>query len=94
MFLGVPYNIASYSLLTYMIAQQTGLTPGRFIWVGGDCHIYKNHLEQVDSQLSRQPYKFPILEVNKAQSIDNYSLENFTIYGYQHHPKIVGEISV
>lgn len=94
MFLGVPYNIASYSLLTYMIAQQTGLQPGRFIWTGGDCHIYLNHLEQVDTQLTRKPYKLPVLEVNKQKSIDDYTLEDFTIYGYEHHSKLKGKISV
>lgn len=94
MFLGVPYNIASYSLLTYMIAQQTGLQPGRFIWLGGDCHIYKNHIEQVDTQLDRDPYYFPTLTVEKQQSIDHYSVEHFTLHNYNHFPRIVGEISV
>lgn len=95
MFLGVPFNIASYSLLTYMIAHLTGLRPGRFIWIGGDCHIYLNHLEQVETQLMRNPYKFPTLEIiGDVQDIDDFSLYNFKVHDYQHHPKLTGEISV
>lgn len=95
MFLGVPFNIASYSLLTYMIAHLVGLRPGRFIWTGGDCHIYKNHVEQIKLQLTRTPYHFPTLELTgDAKTIDDFSLYNFRLNNYQHHPKIIGEISV
>jgi thymidylate synthase len=95
MFLGVPFNIASYSLLTYMIAHLTGLRPGRFIWTGGDCHIYLNHIEQVREQLSRQPHLPPKLEIKgDIQTIDDFSMLNFKLHDYIHHPRIVGEISV
>lgn len=95
MFLGVPFNIASYSLLTYMIAHLTGLRPGRFIWVGGDCHIYLNHLEQVKTQLERIPYNFPTLKITgNPTTIDDFALYNFKVQDYQHHPKLTGEISV
>ena len=95
MFLGVPFNIASYSLLTYMIAKLVGLRPGRFILSGGDCHIYKNHIPQVETQLSRNPYPFPTLEfTGEANTIDDFSLYNFKVQNYQHHPKLAGEISV
>lgn len=95
LFLGVPFNIASYSLLTYMIAHVTGLAPGRFLWTGGDCHVYLNHLEQVETQINREPYPFPKLEITgNPTSIDDFSLYNFKIQDYQHHPRIPGEISV
>jgi len=94
MFLGVPYNVASYSALTYMIAQVTGLRPRKFIWVGGDCHIYKNHIEQVSTQISRKIYNPPVLEVAKKKDIDSYNLYDFKLYGYESHPFIKGEISV
>ena len=94
-FLGVPFNIASYSTLTYMIAQQCDLEVGEFIWTGGDCHIYKNHLEQVNLQLSRQPLPLPRLEFNrKPDSIVDYKFADFNIVNYQHHPAIKGVVSV
>lgn len=95
MFLGVPFNIASYSLLTHMVAHLTNLEPGRFIWIGGDCHIYNNHLEQIKTQCSRDPFPFPFLEIKgDVQSIDDFSLLNFKLHNYQHHPAIKGEISI
>ena len=94
-FLGVPFNIASYSLLTYMIAHLTGYKPGRFIWIGGDVHLYSNHLEQASIQLQRYPYEFPTLEiVGEVNSIDDFSLYNFKLNNYQSHPAISAEISV
>jgi thymidylate synthase len=94
MFLGVPFNIASYALLTTMIAQQTGLKPGEFVWTGGDCHIYDNHVNQVLEQLSREPYPYPTLEVDKAASIFDYSYEDFHVLDYQHHPTIKAPVAV
>ena len=95
MFLGVPFNIASYSLLTLMLAQQTGLEPGEFIWTGGDCHIYDNHLDQVTEQLSRDPYPYPCLEFTRTpESIFDYEFEDFEVLGYQHHPGIKAPVAV
>ncbi|VEI13818.1 thymidylate synthase [Trueperella bialowiezensis] len=95
LFLGVPFNIASYSLLTHMVAQQTDLEVGEFIWTGGDCHIYTNHVDQVKEQISREPYPFPELELRKAPSIFEYEMDDiFASKGYQHHPKLVGEVAV
>jgi len=94
-FLGVPFNIASYSLLLSMIAEQTNLKPGEFVWTGGDCHVYSNHLEQVAEQLSRQPYPLPTLAIQrKAESIFNYRFEDFVIENYQCHPTIKAPIAV
>ena len=94
-FLGVPYNIASYALLTAMIAQQCDLTPGDFVWTGGDCHLYLNHLEQVKLQLTREPYPLPRLKFKrKPDSIFDYKFEDFEIASYQSHPAITAPIAV
>lgn len=94
-FLGVPFNIASYALLTYMIAQQCDLDVGEFIWTGGDCHIYSNHLEQVNLQLSRTPYPAPKLIIKrKAASISEYEFEDFEIVDYQYHAGIKAAVAV
>ena len=94
-FLGVPFNIASYALLTHMLAQQCELGVGEFIWTGGDCHLYLNHLGQADLQLSREPYPLPRLVMRRRPpSIFDYELEDFEIQGYQHHPAIKAPVSV
>ncbi|HEX6325620.1 MAG TPA: thymidylate synthase [Jiangellaceae bacterium] len=94
LFLGVPFNIASYSLLTHMVAAQTGYRPGEFIWTGGDCHIYDNHVEQVEEQLSRDPYPFPRLNLAERDSIFDYRYEDVEVVDYQHHPAIRAPIAV
>ena len=94
MFLGVPFNIASYSLLTLMIAQQAGLQRGEFVWTGGDCHVYDNHIDQVLEQLSRDPYPYPQIRINKADSLFDYDYSDFEIVGYQHHPTIKAPVAV
>ena len=95
LFLGVPFNIASYALLTLMVAQQTGLEPGEFVWTGGDCHIYSNHEDQVREQLSREPYPYPQLVLRRTpQDIFSYELEDFELVDYQHHPTIKAPIAV
>ncbi|WP_406860976.1 thymidylate synthase [Streptomyces sp. HUAS MG47] len=94
LFLGVPFNIASYALLTHMVAQQTGLEPGDFIWTGGDCHIYDNHLRQVTEQLSRTPYAFPELRLHKADSLFAYTLADVEVPDYRHHPAIKAPVAV
>lgn len=94
MFLGVPFNLLSYSLLTHMVAQQTGLRPGRFVWTAGSAHIYVNHLDQVREQLSREVRPFPTLELTPAPSIDEYTPEHFKIVSYNPHPAIHGEVAV
>lgn len=94
-FLGVPFNIASYSLLTCMMAQQCDLEPGEFIWTGGDCHIYLNHVDQVRLQLSRAPYPLPTLRFKRRpDSLFEYEYEDIEILGYEAHPHIKGEIAV
>jgi len=94
-FLGVPFNIASYALLTHLVAQQTNLDVGDFVWTGGDCHLYLNHLDQVETQLSRTPFPLPRLEIKrKAPSLYEYRFEDFEIVGYQHHPAIRAAVAV
>lgn len=94
LFLGVPFNIASYSLLTVMVAQQVGLEPGEFVWTGGNCHIYSNHLEQVAEQLGREPRPYPQLIVAGRPSLFEHQLEDFELVGYDPHPAIKAPIAV
>jgi thymidylate synthase len=94
LFLGVPFNIASYALLTHMVAQQAGLGVGEFIWTGGDCHVYENHLEQVQVQLTREVFAFPALELHAAKSLFDYSYEDFKVVNYVHHPALRGAVAV
>jgi thymidylate synthase len=95
MFLGVPFNIASYALLTMMIAEQAGLQPGDFVWTGGDCHIYDNHIEQVREQLTRDPYPYPTLRFSRRpDSVFGYEYEDLIVEDYQHHPAIRGAVAV
>jgi len=94
-FLGVPFNIASYALLVHMLAQQCDLAPGELIWTGGDCHLYLNHLEQADLQLSRTPYALPQLVIRRRPpSIFDYQYEDFEIVNYRHHPAIKAPVAV
>jgi thymidylate synthase len=94
-FLGVPFNIASYALLTHMFAQQCDLDVGEFVWTGGDCHLYLNHLEQADEQLTRTPYALPRLQIKrKPPSIFEYDYEDFEVLDYQSHPHIRAPIAV
>ncbi|MGO4383267.1 thymidylate synthase [Specibacter sp. RAF43] len=94
-FLGVPFNIASYALLTMMVAHQLDLDPGEFIWTGGDVHIYDDHLDQVAEQLSREPYPYPQLRFARTpESIFDYAYEDFDLVNYRHHPTIKAPIAV
>ena len=94
-FLGVPFNIASYALLTHMVAQQCDLDVGEFIWTGGDCHIYSNHHEQVELQLSRTPYAYPLLHIKrKPDSLFDYQYEDFEVLEYQCHEAIKAPVAV
>jgi thymidylate synthase len=94
LFLGVPFNIASYALLTHMVAQVTGRQVGELIWIGGDCHIYSNHIEQVEEQLTRQVRPFPELLLVGHDSIDDYRLEDIGVHGYNPHPAIKAPVAV
>jgi thymidylate synthase len=95
LFLGVPFNIGSYALLTHMLAQQADLAVGDLIWTGGDCHLYLNHLQQADEQLSRTPMPLPTLRIaQRPASIFDYQYEDFEFVNYQHHPAIKAPVAV
>lgn len=94
LFLGVPFNIASYALLTHMIADQVGLRAGDFIWTGGDCHIYDNHVDQVRKQLSRDARPFPSLSLKPAESLFDYQFEDISLEGYDPHPGLKAPVAV
>ncbi len=94
-FLGVPFNIASYALLTHILAQQADLAVGDLVWTGGDCHLYLNHLEQADRQLARQPLPLPTLALRRRpQDVGSYQYEDFQVLGYEHHPAIRAPVAV
>jgi thymidylate synthase len=93
-FLGVPFNIASYALLTHMVAQQCDLDVGDFVWTGGDCHLYSNHLEQTKTQLERAPRAYPKLHIKrKPSSIFDYEFDDFEVLGYDPHPHISAPVA-
>ncbi|WP_068857621.1 thymidylate synthase [Perlucidibaca aquatica] len=94
-FLGVPFNIASYALLTLMVAQVCGLQPGDFVWTGGDCHLYSNHVEQADLQLTRQPGSLPVMRINpEVTDLFAFRFEDFTLEGYDPQPHIAAKVAV
>jgi thymidylate synthase len=94
-FLGVPFNIASYALLTHMVAEQCNLSVGDFVWTGGDCHLYSNHMQQTKEQLSRTPFPLPTLKIKrKPISIFDYTYDDFEILGYQSHPHIKAPVAI
>jgi thymidylate synthase len=94
-FLGVPFNIASYALLTHILAEQAGLAVGEFIWTGGDCHLYSNHMDQAKLQLSREPHPLPTLKIlRKPDRFDSYVFEDFVVEGYTSHPHISAPVAV
>jgi thymidylate synthase len=94
LFRGVPFNIASYALLTHLVAQQVGLDVGDFVWTGGDCHVYDNHVEQVTEQLTRPAYPFPRLRVDRAPSLFEYRYEDLHLEDYRHHPVLRAPVAV
>ncbi len=94
MFLGVPFNIASYALLTHLVAQQVDLAVGDLVWTGGDCHVYDTHVDQVREQLSRAAFPFPRLELRRAPSLFDHDLDDVCVVGYRHHPAITAPIAV
>lgn len=92
---GVPFNIASYALLTLMVAQVCDLEPGEFIWSGGDCHLYANHLEQADLQLTREPLPLPTMKLNpEVKDLFAFRFEDFELVGYEAHPHIKAPVAV
>lgn len=94
-FLGVPFNIASYALLTMMVAQVCDLEPGDFVWTGGDCHLYLNHLEQAELQLSREPRPLPTMRINpEVKDLFAFTIDDFVLEGYDPHPHIKAPVAV
>jgi thymidylate synthase len=94
LFLGVPFNIASYALLVHLVAAQVGLEVGDLVWTGGDCHIYDNHLGQVTEQLSRRVLDFPELKIREAPSLFDYTFDHLELVGYEHHPALPAPVAV